>query len=457
MLKKISTRMAFAYGAIIVITILIIDIVLIFSYQDRQLSKNLSRQIEYGYFIAGIAGEHIKDTGTLNRVLQDYTKNVEGRVIVMDNKGRVLADKYAEYFGKTLKNSVIDRAIKDKVSQTGYAKQDKHHIMLVAVPIKDSRGLMGLILISTYLDSIIKDIYDLKIQVILISFLACMLAVILAWRLGCRISKPIEVLTSASEAIRDGKLDMQVEIKRTDEIGKLADTFNRMSQEIYKTDISRKRFLSDVSHELNTPLAAIKTLVESLIDGDDDIYVYKEYLNDINCEIDRLSILVKSLLTSTRLDQSEILKENVCIYDEVRFLSRLFGPRLVQRQMMLKNNCDKRLLISADVSMLRELLTNLIDNSIKYGREGGKIEISAGSINSKKFLAIKDDGIGIPDKDLPYIFDFLYRVDKSRGRGVEGSGFGLFIVKKIAERHGWDILVKSDIEGGTEFTVIIED
>ena len=124
---------------------------------------------------------------------------------------------------------------------------------------------------------------------------------------------------------------------------------------------------------------------------------------------------------------------------------------------MLKNNCDKRLLISADVSMLRELLTNLIDNSIKYGREGGKIEISAGSINSKKFLAIKDDGIGIPDKDLPYIFDFLYRVDKSRGRGVEGSGFGLFIVKKIAERHGWDILVKRDIEGGTEFTVIIED
>lgn len=457
MLKKISTRMAFAYGAIIVITILIIDIVLIFSYQDRQLSKNLSRQIEYGYFIAGIAGEHIKDTGTLNRVLQDYTKSVEGRVIVMDNKGRVLADKYAEYFGKTLKNSVIDRAIKDKVSQTGYAKQDNHHIMLVAVPIKDSRGLMGLILISTYLDSIIKDIYDLKIQVILISFLACMLAVILAWRLGCKISKPIEVLTSASEAIRDGKLDMQVEIKRTDEIGKLADTFNRMSEEIHKNDIGRRRFLSDVSHELNTPLTSIKTLVESLIDGDDDVFVYKEYLRDINSEIDRLSILVKSLLTATRLDGSELSKQDICIYDEVQLLCRLFGPRLEQKHMKLINNCDRGLTLSADVFMLRELLTNLIDNSIKYARESGNVEVSAGYENNKTLIAVKDDGIGIPNKDLPHIFDFLYRVDKSRGRGIEGTGIGLFIVKRIADRHGWNIKVTSSAGKGTVFAIISEN
>lgn len=457
MFRKISMRMAFAYGAIIVLTIFIIDAVLIFSYQERQLSKNIKSQVEYGNFIADIAKEYLSDVGTLNSTLQGYTKNVEGRVLIMDKKGYVLADKYAEYFGKTLKNSVIDRAIKDKSSQAGYARQDDHHIMLVAVPIKDSRGLLGLVLLSADMDSIIKDISELKIQVISISLLACIAAVILAWKLGCKITKPLEILTSASESIRGGKLDIQVDIKENDEIGELADAFNRMSQEIYKTDISRRRFLSDVSHELNTPLTAIKTLVESLIDGDDDIYVYKEYLNDINCEIDRLSTLVKSLLTSTKLDQSEIFKENVCIYDEAQFLSRLFGPRLMQRKMILKNNCDKRLMISADVSMLRELLTNLIDNSIKYGRESGKIEISAGSIDGKKLLKIKDDGIGIPDKDLPYIFDFLYRVDKSRGRGIEGSGFGLFIVKKIAERHGWDILVKSHVEGGTEFTIMIGD
>jgi signal transduction histidine kinase len=286
--------------------------------------------------------------------------------------------------------------------------------------------------------------------------LAAILAIILSYVLGKRISGPIEKLTTASEGILRGKLDTKVDIQRKDEIGKLAETFNKMSEELYKIDINRRRFISDVSHELKTPLTSIKALIESLIDGNDDVAVYKEYLCDINGEMDRLSFLVKSLLTVTRLEELELRREPVKLCTETESVAKLFAPLLNQKGIKLEVRCPEEIVVSADKGMLREVLINLVDNAIKYGRDNGRVQIRCENAE-KVHLSVIDNGIGISERDLPYVFDIFYRADKSRRRDTGGSGIGLYIVRKIIELHGWNISVKSEANAGTEFLIEFDD
>jgi signal transduction histidine kinase len=328
--------------------------------------------------------------------------------------------------------------------------------MTVTTPIKYNDEIKGATVISVSIDSIFEDIQDLKRQLILISFIAGILAVMLSFFMGNKLSKPIEKLTIASEEIRKGKLDVRVDINRKDEIGRLAESFNQMSIDFYNIDINRRQFVSNISHELNTPLTSIKALIESLIDGDDDVSVYKEYLKDVNSEVDRLSMLIKALLTISRFEEMELHKEPVNLYDEIEALSRLFSSLLKKNDMILNNYCDNTILIKADRGMLREVLINLIGNSIKYGKEKGTIDISCHK-NHNITLTIKDNGIGIPEKDISFIFDLFFKVDKSRRGGTGERGIGLYIVKKIITLHGWAIQANSILGEKTEFLISINE
>lgn len=456
MFKKISITMAVVYGLIIVIAISTVDILIILNYKQDQLEKNQARQVMFAEIIANVVKDTLDDTMQLNGIVRENSTKLDGRVLIVNTQKKVLADNFAYYIGKKLDNDEVARAIESKEQIIQYYKADNQNIMIVAAPILVSKQLEGVVLISVYVDHIYKDVRDLANQVIIISIIACAIAIFLSFMLGRKLSQPIEKLTLASEEILKGKLDIKVDIVRKDEIGRLADTFNKMSQELYKTDTNRRRFISDVSHELKTPLTSIKALIESLIDGSNDIATYDEYLGDVNGEIDRLSLLVKSLLTVTRLEEVELHLENISICDEVAAAIKLFKPFAELYEIKLINNCDDSIQIYADKSKLREILINLIDNSIKYGRSNGYVEISCRKISEKVELSISDDGIGIPAKDIDSIFDIFYRVDESRTRETGGSGIGLYLVKKIVELHGWNIRVSSQPRVKTEFVIEIE-
>jgi signal transduction histidine kinase len=247
-----------------------------------------------------------------------------------------------------------------------------------------------------------------------------------------------------------------VDIVRNDEIGKLAETFNKMSEEIYKTDLNRRRFIGDVSHELKTPLTSIKALIESLIEGNNEISTYKEYLIDVNGEIDRLSLMVSSLLIVTRLEEIELNMRPVDLYEEVDSIIKLFLPLADQYDIKLINKCQKNVAVLMDEARFKEILINLVDNSIKYSREGGFVEISCIKREEIVELIVRDNGCGISEGDLHCVFDIFYRVDESRTRKTGGSGIGLYLVKKIVELHGWSIKVKSRLNEGTEFIINIK-
>ena len=452
MFRRISLTMAFTYGLIIIGTIALLNVLLVYTYQEKQISKNEDKYVQYANIIANITKDKLEDTMTLNGIIRENSMGIEGRVLVLNGEGKVLADNYTYYIGKHVSNEEINRVLANEQKAIGYYMEDNRQIMTAVVPIAQNRSDKGLVLISTYVDWLFEDIRELRNQAALISFIAVLLAIVLSYFLGKRISSPVEKLTAASEEILKGRLDTRVDIQRADEIGRLADTFNKMSEELYRIDTNRRRFISDVSHELKTPLTSIKALIESLIDGNDDVAVYKEYLVDINGEMDRLSFLVKSLLTVTRLEELELRREPVKLCTEAESVAKLFTPLFNQKGIKLEVRCSEEIVVSADKGMLREVLINLIDNAIKYGRDNGRVQVRCESAE-KVHLSVIDSGIGISEKDLPYVFDIFYRADKSRRRDTGGSGIGLYIVRKIIELHGWNISVKSKPNEGTEFLI----
>lgn len=456
MFKRISLTMAVVYGLIIIAAISSLDILIVLNYKQDQLEKNEARQLMFADIIANVVRGKLDNTMELNGTLRESSTKLEGRVLVINPDKKVLADNYAFYIGKQLDSEEANRVITSKEQVTKYYQVDKQNIMIVASPILENKKLLGVVLISVYVDHIYQDTRDLAEQVVMISALASVFAMLLSFLFGRKLARPIEKLTAASEEILKGKLDTKVDIVRKDEIGRLADTFNKMSEELHKTDTNRRRFISDVSHELKTPLTSIKALIESLLDGSNEEAVYKEYMGDINGEIDRLSLMVRSLLTVTRLEELELNREKVSLCSEVESVVKLFKPLAEQHEIQLANHCHGEAQVYADRAKLKEVLINLVDNSIKYGKPGGYVKIYCKQLGSKLELTVEDNGCGIPAQDMDSIFDIFYRVDESRTRQTGGSGIGLYIVKRIVELHGWHIRAASEPGIKTEFVIEIE-
>lgn len=226
---------------------------------------------------------------------------------------------------------------------------------------------------------------------------------------------------------------------------------------LQQNEVYRKEFLQNLSHELKTPIFAIQGYVHTLLGGAmDNPEVNKKFLGSTSRNIDRLVNLVDDLDEISKLESGEQLlyKENFIIQDLIKdvFESLAIKSDEKQMRMQIKKGCELPLTVHADKEKVRQVLINLIDNAIKYGKQNGTIEASAYKIEGRKILVeISDDGLGIPEEHLGRIFERFYRTDAARSRKVGGSGLGLSICKHIIEAHGHAIHVRSTIEVGTTF------
>ena len=220
----------------------------------------------------------------------------------------------------------------------------------------------------------------------------------------------------------------------------------------------RRRFVANVSHELKTPLTAIRGLTEALLDGAlEDAANNRRFLGLVDEEARRLSRLIDDLLELSRIETHEaVLKlESVDLKALVQALLPAFEPELISRRLTLTTRIDDRARLSADPDRLRQVFINLIDNAIKYNREGGEVTISAKLEDSVLRVTVADTGIGIPTEDLPRIFERFYRADKARSRESGGTGLGLSIVKHIVESHDGQVHVESEPGRGSIFSITL--
>jgi heavy metal sensor kinase len=274
--------------------------------------------------------------------------------------------------------------------------------------------------------------------------------------LAGRALSPIDKLTRLARRVSAKDLSQRLNLRLPDdEVGRLARTFDEMIARLDDAFRRQRQFTADASHELRTPLTAIKGQVEVALRRRRDAAAYREVLQAVNEEVDRLIRLVGSLLTLARADagQIPIALETVSLPELVAGAVEQVDPVAKQRDIELSASAGPAVTLQADEDLLLQLLLNLLDNAIKHTPAGGRVTVGWRVNGRQVELWVRDTGVGIAGEHLAHIFDRFYRVDKARSRAEGGVGLGLSICRWIAEAHGGSISVESALGRGSTFTV----
>ncbi len=312
----------------------------------------------------------------------------------------------------------------------------------------------AILIINSSLDSV-NDAYSEIVSTLWIpAVLVTVVGLVVIYALTNRIVKRVKKLNSATEEIAKGDFDTRVEFKEKDEISLLADGFNKMAEDLKIADASKKDFVSNAAHELRSPMTSINGFVEGMLDGTIPKEKYRMYLEIVSSEVKRLTKLVKTMLDLSRIESGR--DKITLVKTDINELIRHVVIRLSQK-IELKGIIpeieisDDPLFVLADSDKIEQVLQNLIDNAIKFTEKDESIYISTEQKGDKVYVKIKDEGSGISEEDLKFIWDRFYTVDKARSGNKTGTGLGLSIVKTIIDQHNETITVNSAVNKGTEF------
>ncbi len=414
------------------------------------------------------------DADALRSQLSAAGGELGGRVLLLDENGKVQADSYGEMHGARLEYpEVANVLVRGQSVDYGVHELDSGETLdtsrllfarransvwvgYCAAGVVSASNLIGVLLLVSPVQEMMQNLYQLQDQMLLIFVAVAAVALLCALVFSRVITNPIAGLMRGIQRMAKGDFSARVRGRATGEMKQLALAFNSMSEKLETLDQSRNQFVSNASHELKTPLATMKIMIESLIyQPDMDKALRTEFLTDIDAEIDRLSKIVSDLLTLVQMDvhNVKLSRENLSIATLVKEnahrLQTIADQKQQKIQLSLSDPCD----IYADQSKLNQVIYNLMENAVKYTQPGGLIRVTLTRQGRDARLVVADNGPGIPKENLPHIFDRFYRVDKARSREKGGTGLGLSIVHQLVLLHGGAISVESEEGKGATFTV----
>lgn len=261
-----------------------------------------------------------------------------------------------------------------------------------------------------------------------------------------KLTKPLRLMSDAAKAMANGDFSRRIPVTSDDEIGQLAVSFNQMTNSLARLEEARKSFITNVSHELKTPMTTIGGFIDGIIDGTILPDRQQYYLGIVHDEIKRLSRMVESMLNISRLES----RESELKYEAFDFKEQVLGVMISQEQRIVQKGINilgldtlPDVTVNADKDLIYRVIYNLVDNAIKFTEEGGRITFNIKCDLKNLTFRIENTGRGIPQSELPYVFERFYKVDKSRSANKESTGLGLYIVKTIIKNHGGIISVSS--------------
>jgi signal transduction histidine kinase len=288
----------------------------------------------------------------------------------------------------------------------------------------------------------------------LISVLVCGMVFLISGLLSRAFTSRIAALLAAIRMVREGEYTHRIQTKGQDELSQLGEEFNQLTGRLQVTEEARRRFVSDASHELKTPLASIKLLTDSILQEDMEAETTKEFVADIGEAADRLIRISEDLLTLNRLDAGQKRKaQPVEVSRVVQQLCLLLAPLAQAASVTIRTKLEPGCYVFTHEGELSQIILNLMENAIKYNFPQGLVMVSLRKTEEAVILTVEDTGVGIPEEDLPYIFERFYRVDKARSREAGGTGLGLAIVWETVRLHGGTIEVSPRADGGVCMTV----
>ena len=324
---------------------------------------------------------------------------------------------------------------------------EQHAVM--SMPIHNAGGeACGVVLVCAD-TMMMADLLQVIVKAIVVAILWILLAALLAvYLISDRVIAPLKEISRAAKEFASGKFDVRVSVRGRDEVAELAVAFNSMAEAMDNYDNMRNTFMSNVSHDLRSPMTSISGFIDGILDGVIPPEKHHYYLQIVSAEVKRLSRLVASLLDLSRIQAGEkkftMTSFDICEMGREILIS--FEQKINARSLEVDFYCDEEHMpVEADRDAIYQILYNLCDNAIKFSSDGSLLQLRiVYQKNRKVEISVYNEGEGIAPADLPYVFERFYKSDKSRGLNKTGVGLGLFISKTIIDAHGESIWVESE-------------
>lgn len=449
------------------IPVIIITLTLMTIYVSGALTKNLYENEKVDLFAKANIISELTSVSSELAYDDDAMKNVNRilsgtgiRSIVVDVACSVIMDTGTDtnLTGKIFMRDILKTSFEGEQAFSVTENEQGVHLLAVSVPIKYGGNIIGAVYLFETIENIDKMIGSVKMSLTIFSVLISILIGMMSFGMSYIITSPIEDVTKTAKAISKGDFSQKLTVKGYHELAQMAETINFMSTELEHLNDNRRKFVSDASHELKTPLATIKLICDSIVStGDPDPEMIKDFLGDLSDEVDRLTRIVERLLTLTKLDSAgtEPKLAPVDFTVMLNAITKKLNPVAASRNIVLYTDFGDTAPepVNLDYDKIWEAIYNIIDNAIKYSPEGGFVKVSLSLENEQIVVKVADNGPGIPEAEKDKIFERFYRLDDSRARDTGGTGLGLAIAKESVLLHSGSISVES-IEGmGSTFCI----
>lgn len=341
----------------------------------------------------------------------------------------------------------------ENVTKIGYEERFNREVVSVILPLVDQNRLEGIIYIYYPLAKI-TELAKTEVAIFIGGgMIFALLIAILVYQSLKRIMRPLNELQRAVEKMTEGDYSTRVKVASKDEIGMLSEAFNHMAEAIQQEDEKQKAFLATVSHELRTPISYIKGYSEAiqnqLLEGKER----EEALELIHREAIRMERMTNELLQLVRKEQEEIEMLPIVLSETIRESVKLLEGQAKEKNIRMMQKLDENIIVQGDEEKLKQIFINVIENAIRYSNENSKVTILCYESDHHAIVEIQDEGIGIPEEDLPHVTERFYRVNKARSRADGGAGLGLSIVKQLVKQHNGTLSIKSATGEGTLVTI----
>lgn len=418
-------------------------------------NKKIAKDFKQAYFFGNTY--RTKDLKDELKILEEY---LNASFIFLDNENII----------KVLSNSIDSKWYNTKIDIKKYLDDYKdgmyyqihgtmggifnEPVLSIGYPLVINGIEIGTIFMNTPVTDLLIPVEKAYQIIIIFIIVAIIVAFILVYFFSKKISLPLIEINKAAKVMANGNFEKRICINSKDEIGQLADILNEMAQSLYEQEKRRNELISNISHDIRSPLTSMKGFLQALIDGTIQEDKRERYLNIVIEETERITRLANNILdiNNTKTDTNEINYVKFDINELIRRVIISFESRIISKELNTSLSFDEEeTFVLADFEKIQRVIYNLVDNAIKFTENKKNIFISTKVKGNKVYVSIKDEGCGISIEEQRRVFDRFYKVDSSRGQDKNGSGLGLSIVKEFIISQGETIEINSGINKGSEF------
>ena len=449
------------------------------NYENRAVSVRISESQAQLKIIANhlIANNYLQDPSApvVNAELEQLSNLYGGRVLIISENLKIVKDTYSISEGKTIISEEVVKCFRGESMakynrELGYIEMtipisetaDVNHTaeaVAAAGGNGDAKGVVrGTMLVSISCDTIQKTMDILKNKANILLLIMMLIIFSVALLLARFMVRPFDKVTATINEVAEGYSDKALNVPDYSETVHIIDAFNKLLGRMKVLDDSRQEFVSNVSHELKTPITSMKVLADSLLSqGDVPVELYREFMEDIAAEIDRENKIITDLLALVKMDK-KVMEMNVTevnMNDLTEVILKRLRPIARKRDIEVTFESIRPVKATVDEVKISLVLSNLVENAVKYNKENGWVKVVLDADHQFFTLTVSDSGVGIPEESIGHIYERFYRVDKSHSREIGGTGLGLSITRSAVLMHRGSIRVESVLGEGTSFIVKI--